>query len=85
MYINYKYVYQLCPNTANQKKKKKIAGECPRGVMAKSDGLRNCSTRVHTPVMLLRSLSGKYFWERYEPPYPPSYGLNSAATVLQGE
>ena len=34
---------------------------------------------------LLRSLSGKYPWERYEPPYPPSYGLNSTTTVLLGE
>ena len=24
----------------------------------------------------------KYPWERYEPLYPPSYGLNSTATVL---
>ena len=40
---------------------------------------------VHTPVTLLRSLSGKYPWERYEPPYPPSYGLNSTTTVLLGE
>ncbi len=24
-------------------------------------------------------------WERYEPPYPPSYGLNSTTTVLLGE
>ena len=24
----------------------------------------------------------KYPWERYEPPYPPSYGLNSTTTVL---
>ena len=31
------------------------------------------------------SLSGKYPWERYEAPYPPSYGLNSTTTVLQGE
>ena len=31
------------------------------------------------------SLSGKYPRERYEPPYPPSYGLNSTTTVLQGE
>ena len=37
---------------------------CPRGVMVKA-----------TPVALLRSLSGKYPWERYEPPYSPSsYG-----------
>ena len=50
-----------------------------------SVGLRNRSTRVRTPVALLRSLSGKYPWERYEPPYPPSYGLNSTTTVLLGE
>ena len=41
--------------------------------------------RVRTPVTLLRSLSDKYPWERYEPPYPPSYGLNSTTTVLLGE
>ena len=58
---------------------------CPRGVMVKSDGLRNRSERVRTPVALLRSLSGKYPWERYEPPYPPSYGLNSTISVLLGE
>ena len=28
------------------------------------------------------SLSDKYPWERYEPPYPPSYRLNSTTTVL---
>ena len=28
------------------------------------------------------SLSGKYHWESYELPYPPSYGLNSTTTVL---
>ena len=32
-----------------------------------------------------QSLSDKYPWERYEPPYPPSYGLNSTTTVLLGE
>ena len=56
-----------------------------RGGNGKSDGLRNRSTRVRTPVELLRSLSGKYPWERYEPPYLPSYGLNSPTTVLLGE
>ena len=45
----------------------------------------NRSTRVRTPVALLRSLSGKYPCERYEPPYPPTYGLNSTTTVLLGE
>ena len=52
-----------------------LSNWCPRGVMVKSDELRNRSTRVRTPVALLRSLSGKYPWERYEPPYSPSsYG-----------
>ena len=50
-------------------------GGGPRGIMVK----------VLTPVALLRLLSGKYPWERYEPPYPPSYGLNSATAVLLGE
>ena len=50
-----------------------------------SDGLQNWSMRVHTPVALLHSLSDKYPWERYEPPYPSSYGLNSSTTVLLGE
>ena len=36
-------------------------------------------------LVLLRSLSGKYPWERYEHPYPPSYGLNSTTTALLGE
>ena len=50
-----------------------------------SNGLRNCSTQVRTPVVLLHSLSGKYSLERYEPPYHPSYGLNSTTTILLGE
>ena len=44
--------------------------------------MRNLSKRVRTPVALLRSLLGKYPWEKYEPSYPPSYGLNSTTTVL---
>ena len=47
-------------------------------------GLQNRSKRVHTPVVLLHSLSGKYPRERYESPYPPSNGLNSTTTVLLG-
>ena len=50
-----------------------------------SDGLRNRSKRVSTSIAPLRSISGKYPWERYESPYPPHYGLNSTATVLLGE
>ena len=37
---------------------------------------------VQTPVVLLGSLSDLYPWERYEPLYPPRYGLNSTITVL---
>ena len=35
------------------------------------------SPQVQTPVMLLLSLSDKYPWERYEPPYPFSYYCSS--------
>ena len=43
-----------------------------------SDGLRNRCKRVRN--------SDKYPWERYEPPYPASYGLNTTTTtVLRGE
>ena len=50
-----------------------------------SDGLRNRSKRVRTPVALLRSLSGKYPRERYELPSPPSYGLYDTTNVFIGE
>ena len=56
---------------------------CPRGVMVKAMDSR--STRVRTPVALLRSISDKYPREKYEPTYLPSYGLNSTTTVLLGE
>ena len=54
-----------------------------RGTMAK---VRDCEIegkRVKIQVTLLRSLSGKYLWEIYEPPYLPSYGLNSTTPILQ--
>ena len=54
---------------------------CPRGVMVKAI---DCGIVVRE-FALLRSLSGKYPWERYDPVYPPSYGLNSTTTVLLGE
>ena len=52
---------------------------CPRGVMVK--GL-DCGIIVQTPVVLLHSLSDKYLWERYEPPYPPSY--SNTTVLLEG-
>ena len=45
-----------------------------RGVMVKAMDSGTVVKRVRTPVALLRSLLGKYHWERYEPPYPPRYG-----------
>ena len=59
----------------------KTTVECPRGVMAKT----NCSKRVRTPVVLLHSLSDKYPWKRYEPPYALSYELNSSTIGLLEE
>ena len=44
--------------------------------------MRNHSKWVRTQVELLCSLSDKYPLKRYEPPYPPSYGLNGTTTVL---
>ena len=58
---------------------------CSHGVMVKA---MDCGIVVSEFVLqsqLLHSLSGKCPWERYEPPYPPSYGLNSTTTVLLGE
>ena len=58
---------------------------CPRGVMVKAMDCGNRCKQVRTLVVLLSSPSGKYPWERHDPPYPPSYGLNSTTTVLLGE
>ena len=55
---------------------------CPRGVMVKA---MDCGIVVSKFVLQSRSLSGKYHWERYERPYPPSYGLNSTTTDLLGK
>ena len=34
-------------------------------------------------LKLSPSLSEKYSWESYEPPYPPSYELDRTTTVIQ--
>ena len=88
----YKFTYEFTNKTFLDKKKKSanfklhthtfLRGRVSSWCNGERDGLRNRSTRVRTPVALLRSLSGKYPWERYEPHYPPSYGLNSTTTVL---
>ena len=55
-------------------------GRGPRGVMVKA---LDCGIVV-SKFAQLRSLSDKYPWERHEPPYPPSYGLNIITTVHLG-
>ena len=52
---------QCSKNKLNQ------SGGGPRGIMVKSDGLRNGSKQVHTPIALLRSLSGKYLGKGMNP------------------
>ena len=52
------------------------------GVMVKALDCGNGVWEFELLVALLNSLSDKYPWERYEPPYLPSYGLNSTNTVL---
>ena len=45
-------------------------------------GLSAQALSIRTPGALLWSLSDKYHWEKYEPSYPPSYGLNTITAVL---
>ena len=71
MYETYKYYIYM---------NLQVIVECPRDVLVKE---LDCEIVV-TPVVLLRSLSDKYSWERYEPPHIPSYRLNSFAVVLLG-
>ena len=55
---------------------------CSCGVMVKA---MDCGTVVSEFVLqscYYVHFRAKYTWERYEPPYPPSYGLNSTTTVL---
>ena len=59
---------------------KKYAWGCSRGVMVKA---MDCEIVVSEFV--LQSRYYVHSRERYEPPYPPSYGLNSTTTVLLGE
>ena len=52
------------------------------GVMVKALNYGIVWKRVRTPVAILRYLSDKYPWERYEPSYHPRYGLKSTTIVL---
>ena len=58
---------------------------CPRGVMVKAI---DCGIVVNEFVLQSRyyvHFRANIIGERYEPPYPPSDGLNSTTTVLLGE
>ena len=60
----------------------KKTGRCPRGVMVKAI---DCGIVVSEFVLQSRyyiHFRAKNPWKRYEPPYPPSYVLNSTTTVL---
>ena len=59
-----------------------ICGGGPRGVMIKVMDSVIVNKRVRTPVAPLCSVSDKYHWERYEPPNPSSYWLNSITAVF---
>ena len=54
---------------------------CPRGVIVKA---MDCE--IVESEFVLQSCYNVHFRantiEKYEPPYPPSYGLNSTTTVL---
>ena len=52
------------------------------GSNGQSAGLHNRRTLARTSVTLLHSLSDQYPLDRYEQPYPSSYGLNSTTIVL---
>ena len=58
---------------------------CSRGIMVKA---MDCGIVVSEFVLQARyyvHFRAKYPWERYEPPYAPSYGLNSTTAVLLRE
>ena len=41
-----------------------------------------CSKRVRTQVTLFGSLLDKYFWEKYDHPYPSNYGLKIVSLLF---
>ena len=57
---------------------------CPRGAMVKAMdcGIVVVSSNSSRAITIT---FGQIPSERYEPPYPPNYGLNSTPTVLLGE
>ena len=58
--------------------KQKSLGRVPQCIIVKLQP----SNLVHIPVTPLYSLSDKYSWKKYEPLYPPNYGLNNITAIL---
>ena len=56
-----------------------MQGWCGRGVMVKAMDGRIVESEFEFQSLLH---SDKYLLERYDPPSPPSYSLNSTTTVL---
>ena len=62
-----------------------VRGGCPRGVMVKA---MDCGIVVREFVLQSRyyvHFRANTLGKGMNPPYPPSYGLNSTTTVLLGE
>ena len=61
-------------------------GGCPCGGMVKAMDCRIVVSKFEFQLRYyVHFRTNKYSWERYEPPYPPTYGLNSTTTLLLGE
>ena len=58
---------------------------CPRGVMVKAMNCGIVVSKFELQSCYYIHFRTNTLWERYEPPYPPSYGLNSTTIVLLGE
>ena len=58
---------------------------CPRGVMVKAMNCGIVVSEVELQPCYYVHFRTDTLGERYEPPYPPSYGLNSTSTVLLEE
>ena len=84
-------IYQLITTAQLQKraiKKSKIkmgGGGCPGGVMVKAMdfGIVVCELKLQSRFYV--HFRANTLRKGIEPPYPPSYGLNSTTTVLLGE
>ena len=59
-------------------------GRRSRGVMVKSMDCEIVESEFKFQARNYIHFATNMFWERYDPHYAPSYGLNSTTTVLLG-